>query len=150
MNLNLEEGDLRNLSGFSAAGFANDDGCGVSLDEVENGGAVLGHRQSLALLLDAGVAMSCGRGMVRTKQEEKTTFFIVDYATLWPLRPGFPELRHVQLFTTPTHGQPPILQSKNLLLDHFTSEGPNTFGPSAARMMIELVKSIHHFSETNV
>jgi len=54
----LEVDDLRNLSGFSAAGFADDDGGGVSLDEVENGGAVLKHRQSLALLLHAGVAMS--------------------------------------------------------------------------------------------
>jgi len=54
----LEEGDLRNLSGFAAAGFADDDGGGVSLDEVENGGAVLEHRQSLALVVDAGVAMS--------------------------------------------------------------------------------------------
>jgi hypothetical protein len=61
---------LRNLSCFATTGLADDDGGGVSLDEVEDGSAVLVNRQSLALLVDIRVT-------VRR-----------------PLRPWLPELRH--------------------------------------------------------
>ena len=50
--------NLRNLSGFAAAGLADDDGSGASLDGVENGGAVPEHRQPLPLPLQIRIAAS--------------------------------------------------------------------------------------------
>lgn len=132
LHLNLEEGDLRNLSGFSISSFADDDCGGVSLDKVENGGAVLEHRQTLPpLLLDADVTVSRRRrGMVRARQEENTAFFNVHHAALRPLRPWLPELRHVwfvQLFIAPTHDDRRLLQ--NSPLGSFCSRGPNFTWP---------------------
>ena len=129
LHLNLEEGDLRNLSGFSISSFADDDCGGVSLDKVENGGAVLEHRQTLPpLLLDADVTVSRRRrGMVRARQEENTAFFNVHHAALRPLRPWLPELRHLCcLFncSSPpsTHDDPRLFQNSPLGSTYSTAQ----------------------------
>ena len=53
-----ERENLRNLSGFATTRFANDNGGGVILNQIENGGAVFVDGQSLSQPLDTQIPKS--------------------------------------------------------------------------------------------
>jgi hypothetical protein len=58
LNIKLRKANLRNLGGLAATGLANNNGSGVSLNHVENGCAVLIHREPLSLLLHTRIPES--------------------------------------------------------------------------------------------
>lgn len=53
-----ERENLRNLSGFATTRFANDNGGGVILNQIKNGGAVFVDGQSLSQPLDTRIPKS--------------------------------------------------------------------------------------------